>query len=101
MHQEIIFCDAILADGNNFRMGAIHTNTAVSILAEDHWLTVLKIKHAIHSYTSLGKGIEGVIVKDVAVLIDLNKRNSLVFGCCFDYASQMFDINIDRARHEG
>ena len=101
MHQQIVFGDAVFADGHHFRMRAVHANPTVAVLAEDHRLAVLEIKHAIRAHASFGKGIKGVIVEDVAVLIDLDKRDAFVPGGGFDHAAQMFDVDVDRARHEG
>jgi hypothetical protein len=80
VHQEIVFGDAVFADLNNFRMSPIHSDSHVSILAKDHRLTMFEIEHAIGSHCALGKVIECVVVEDVAVLVDLDKRDAFVFA---------------------
>src|SRR6266850_1630224 len=41
-----------------------------------------------------------MIVKDIAVLIDLDKRNAFVFGRGVDHAAKMLDVNVDRTSHK-
>ena len=47
MNQQVAFGNSILTDGDDFRMSAIHANSHVAILAEDHRLAVLEIKHLV------------------------------------------------------
>ncbi len=82
-------------------MRAIHPNSFVTVFAKDHRFAVLEIEHAIRPHAPLSKLIESVIVKDIAVLIDLDEGDPLVFGRGLYYRPEMFDIDINRARHKG
>ncbi len=95
MDQQIVFGDAIFADGHHFRQGAIHANTAVAIFAEDHRLAMFEVKHAVRAHAAFGKRIKRVIIEDVAVLIDLDKRDAFVARARLHHGAQMFDVNID------
>src|SRR5207244_8769282 len=82
-------------------MRTAHANPLIAILAEDHRLAMFEIEHAVSTHTAVGKVIKCVIVKDVAVLIDLDERDAFVFGGRFDYAAEVFDVDVDGARDEG
>src|SRR5436190_23073249 len=101
MYQQIIFSDAVLTNCHDFRMSAVHPNAFLTVLAEDHGLAMLEIEHAIGANSAFGEIVKRAIVEDVAVLIDLDKRHALVFRGSFHDPAEMFDVDIDRARHEG
>ena len=101
MNQNVGFGDAILADGDNFGMGSFHANPKISILAEDHRLAMFQVQDLILAHAAFGEVIEGMIVEDVAVLIDLQERHAFVSGRGFDHRAQVLDVNVDGARDEG
>src|SRR5687768_3788093 len=74
VHQDIGFGDSVLADRDYFGMRAIHPNPLIAIFAENHRLAVFEIEHFVLSHAALSKVIESAVVKDVAVLIDLDER---------------------------
>ena len=100
VHENVRLGDSILADSHNFRMRALHANALIAILAKDHWLAMFEVEYAIRPHASLCKLVEGVIVKDVAVLVDLNKRHAFVFGRRLDHSTKMLDVNIDSPRNK-
>ena len=70
MNQQIVFRDAVFSDGHDFRMCTVHTNAFVAFFAEHHRFAVLEVEHTVRANGSFGEVVEGVIVEDVAVLID-------------------------------
>ena len=98
MDQQIIFGDPVLTNSYNLRMRAVHANALVAVFPEDHWLAVLEIEHAVIAHAAFGKRIKRVIVEDIAVLVDLDKRDALVFRRGLYHRTQMFDVDIDRTR---
>src|ERR1700754_2886579 len=100
MDQQIVFRDAVLADRNGFGMSAVHANALVALLAEDHRLAGFEIEYAVGTNSAFGEVVEGVVVEDVAVLVDLDERDALVPRGGLDYRAEMFDVDIDRARYE-
>src|SRR5919205_1399109 len=100
VYEQIVFGDAVFADRDHFRQSAVHANTFLTILTKYHWLAVFEIKHAVVADCSFREVVESAVVEDVAVLVDLDKRDAFVFRCGFDHRAEMFDIDIDRARDE-
>src|SRR5258708_23295794 len=98
MNQQIVFGYAILANGDHFRVGAIHTNALLPIFSEGHRLPMLEIQHTIGTNAAVSEIVESVVVKDIAVLIDLYERNAFVFRGCLNHTTEVFDVNVDRAR---
>src|SRR6266576_4873763 len=101
VNQEVGFGDAVFAESYHLRVCAVHANSLVSILTENHWLAMLEIEDLVLSHAPFGKIIESMIVEDVAVLIDLEERDTFVSGRGFDHHAQMLHIDIDGAGHEG
>jgi hypothetical protein len=60
----------------------------------------VRVKHAIRTNSTFSEIIECAIVEDVAVLVDLDKRNAFVLRSRFNHRAEMFDVDIDRARNE-
>jgi hypothetical protein len=50
---------------------------------------------------AVGEVIEGAVVEDVAVLVDLDERDALVLRPPASARSEMLDVDVDRARDEG
>src|SRR6266850_8430667 len=42
-----------------------------------------------------------MVVEDIAVLIDLEKRDAFVLRGRFDHRAEMLDVDVDRSSHEG
>src|SRR5258705_12105762 len=42
-----------------------------------------------------------MVVEDIAVLVDLEKRNAFVLRGRFNHRAEMLDVNVDRSSHEG
>ena len=82
-------------------MRTVHANAFISIFAEDHRLALFQVEDLVLAYAALGKIIEGAIVEDVAVLIDLYEGHAFVFRRGFDHGAEMLHIDVDRARDEG
>ncbi len=61
---------------------------------------MFEIKNAIGAHGAFRKIIEGAVVKDVAVLIDLDKRDAFVLRGRFNHRAKMFDVDVDRACDE-
>src|SRR5215212_5848279 len=99
--EQVVFSDAVFTDGHHLGMRTIHANTLVTILAEYHWLAVLEVKHAVGADAALGKVVEGVVVEDIAVLVDLYERDAFVLRRCIHHRAKMFDVDVDRARYKG
>jgi hypothetical protein len=59
---------------------------------------MLEVKHAIGTHRTFSEVIKRAIVEDVAVLVDLDKRDALVLRRGFNDRAEMFDVDIDRAR---
>jgi len=81
----IVFANKEDANKAIDRMSAIHSDSFVALLAVDHRFAVLEIKYTIGSNCPFSKVIEGIVVENVAVLIDLDERNPFVFGCGFNH----------------
>jgi len=95
MDQKVVFSDATLTDRDDFRMSATHPNPFIALLTKNHRLAVLEIQNLIGTNCALRKVIKGVIVEDVAVLIDLDEGNAFVLGSRFNYLTEMFDIYVN------
>src|SRR2546421_3168189 len=100
VNQDVSFGNSILADGHDFRMRAVHPNALISILAEDHRLAMLEIKHLVLANAALGEVVERAVIEDVAVLIDLEEGNALVFGGGIYHRAEVFHVDVDRTRDE-
>ena len=98
--QQVVLSNAIFTDCHDFRQRAVHPYAPVAILAKHHWLAVFEIQHAIGTNRTFSEMIERVVVKDVAVLVDLDKRNALVLRSRFNHRAEMFDVDIDRTGHK-
>src|SRR5258705_10655345 len=42
-----------------------------------------------------------MVVEDIAVLVDLEKRNAFVLRGRFNHRAEMLDVNVDRSSHDG
>jgi len=62
---------------------------------------VLEVEHAVGADGAFREVIEGAVVEDVAVLVDLDERDALVFRGGFNDLAEVFDVDVDRARDEG
>src|SRR6185369_17815987 len=63
VNQQIVFGDAVFANRHDFRQGAVHANTLVAILSENHWLAVFEVEHSIGPNRTLGEVVKGAVVE--------------------------------------
>jgi hypothetical protein len=61
-----------------------HPNAAIVLFAEHQRFAVVEFDHGVVADASVGEHLKCVIVEDVAVLIDLDKRNPFVVHCALD-----------------
>ena len=80
-------------------VGALHRATLV-LLAEADRLAGLEHDHVVLARLLLAHGVEGAVVEDVAVLVDLDERRALVLGGGAQDLSHMAAVGVHRARHE-
>ena len=80
---------------------AIETYAAVALFTEDQRLTVLQFQHVVRLGIAVGRVLEGAIVEDVAVLIDLNKGRASVFGRALECSTEVFDVDVNGSSDKG
>src|SRR5436853_332452 len=81
-------------------MHIVQANSAVVLLAVDQRFTMLDLDHLVVFDRAIGEHIKCPIIEDVAVLINLDKRDAFVTHCAFDHHLKMRDVRIDGASHE-
>ncbi len=86
---------------NHFGERAVHADALLAVLAEDHGLAVLQVEHVVGADGALGEGVEGSVVEDVAVLVDLDEGDALVAGGGVDDRAEVLHVDVDGARDEG
>ena len=97
MDEQIALGDSV-AELYHFKIEAIHADALVAILAVDQRLAMLKLHDVLAARVLFCDRIPRVIVKDVAVLQDLNVRRAFV---CRRLAQGLFQVlleDINRAR---
>ena len=71
------------------------------VLAEDHRLAVLEEEHAVGAHFLGGELLEGAVVEDVAVLVDLDEGGAVVLRGALQRRHQVVRVDVQRARDEG
>src|SRR6266850_168674 len=77
MHQEPRLGGASRAERHHLGMQPLEPDPLVARLAEDQRLAVLEGDHPVAAHLARREGLEGAVVEDVAVLVDLHERGPL------------------------
>jgi hypothetical protein len=70
------------------------------VAAEADRLAVLQPDHGLLGLLLVLQGVEGAVVEDVAVLVDLDQGRALVGGGLAQHLRQVLAVGVDRPRHE-
>jgi hypothetical protein len=60
-----------------------------------------QIEHVVGTCIAGGERVEGAVVEDVAVLVDLEEGDRLAGGGRVDHRAEVLDVDVDGARDEG
>ena len=80
MEQEVVLLDSF-PKFYDFRIQPIKPNSLVAFLAEDQWFAVFQFNNVIRFHVPVGSIFPGVVIKDITVLVNLDKRGATVFRC--------------------
>lgn len=75
-------------------------DTLGQVAAEPDGLAVLQPDHGLLGLLLVLEGVEGAVVEDVAVLVDLDQGRALVGGGLAQHLRQVLAVGVDRPGHE-
>ncbi len=93
MDQQVVDCD--ISQRDDFQMAADQTDPLIAILAEDQRLAMFEFDDVIRTLALFLGVRHRSVVEHVAVLINLDKRCSLVSGSSLERFTQVSHIGID------
>jgi len=94
VEKEIILGDPF-PQFDDFRMHPIEANAFLDVFAEHQGLAMLEIDHVVILDLLVGGIEEGVVIEDVAILIDLDKSRPFVVGGPLKDVGQMLDVDVN------
>src|SRR2546428_10356389 len=99
MHHQIAFAYAV-AELHNLGTHPVHADAAVAVLAENERLAVFEHELMVGLDRLVANFLESVVVEDVAVLEDLDKRRAAVIVGAFKNFAEMLLLDVDSTRDE-
>ena len=100
MNEEILLCDAVLADGHWLDVPAIEDETLIAVLTIDHWLAMLEKDGLVGTDSRIGDELVDAIGKDDTVTELLDDSCTLVLGSSYHAGNRTLDIAIDGTSEE-
>lgn len=101
MDEKVGFGDPVLSDDNHLGLAVVETDALVPISAKDQRLPVLDLDGVLGHRVLLGRVEPRLVVEDVAVLVDLDKRSPLVRDATLVDLVHAFHVHVDTACDEG
>src|SRR5574344_262116 len=100
MNKNIILCNAILANLNNFKLMAIHYKSLIPILAKNHRFAILKNNCSLCSYISIRDLCVSTVIEDYTVYKHLHYRSALMLRSPYHYLLIEGKLRIQTASKE-
>ena len=98
MDYEILLGDAVFAQGHDLGCHPLESNPLVAVLAEDQRAAMLQRNGVVGARVPIRHLLKGVVVKDDAILVNLDEGAPLVVRGLGQYLTQVPGIGIDGTR---
>ena len=99
MHHDVAFAHPV-TELDHLGTHPVHADAAVAVLAEDERLAILEHELMVGLDSLVADFLESVIVEDVAILKDLDKRSAAICVGALEHFAEMFLLDVDRAGDE-